>query len=58
MNELYRETGRLTTQLNWLKKSEPTLQRYMREMSILGITPSPNTSQPTPEHKIYPYWLR
>lgn len=38
--------------------SRPTVQRYMREMCIAGIAPGPNTSQPYPEHKVYPYLLR
>jgi putative transposase len=38
--------------------SRPTVQNYMREMCIAGIAPGPNTSQPGPEHKIYPYLLR
>jgi putative transposase len=38
--------------------SRPTVQRYMREMGISGIAPGPNTSQPHPGHKIYPYLLR
>lgn len=38
--------------------SRPTVQSYMREMGIAGIAPGPNTSQPSPEHKIYPYLLR
>jgi putative transposase len=38
--------------------SRPTIQAYMREMGIAGIAPGPNTSKPTPGHKIYPYLLR
>ncbi len=38
--------------------SRPTVQRYMREMGIAGISPGPNLSKPGPEHKIYPYLLR
>jgi putative transposase len=37
--------------------SRPTIQAYMREMGIAGIAPGPNTSKPTPGHKIYPYLL-
>jgi len=33
--------------------SRPTVQGYMREMGIAGIAPGPNTSQPSPEHKIF-----
>ncbi len=38
--------------------SRPTVQQYMREMGIAGIAPGPNTSQPHPAHKTYPYLLR
>ena len=38
--------------------SRPTVQGYMRDMDIAGIAPGPNTSQPSPEHKVYPYLLR
>jgi putative transposase len=38
--------------------SRPTVQSYMREMGIAGIAPGPHTSQPSPEHKVYPYLLR
>ncbi len=38
--------------------SRPTVQGYMRAMGIAGIAPGPNTSQPSPEHKVYPYLLR
>jgi putative transposase len=38
--------------------SRPTVQRYMREMGIAGISPGPNLSQRNLEHKIYPYLLR
>jgi len=38
--------------------SRPTVQQYMREMDIAGIAPGPNTSQPHPAHKTYPYLLR
>lgn len=34
------------------------VQRLMREMGIEAIYPRPNTSQPAPGHKIYPYLLR
>jgi putative transposase len=37
--------------------SRPTVQRYMREMCIFGVVPGPKTSQPAPEHAIYPYLL-
>ena len=38
--------------------SRPTVQNYMREMDIAGITPGPNLSKRHQEHKIYPYLLR
>lgn len=38
--------------------SRPTVQGYMREMGLAGVAPGPNTSQPSPEHKVYPYLLR
>ncbi len=38
--------------------SRPTVQRYMREMEIAGISPGPNLSKPRLEHKTYPYLLR
>jgi putative transposase len=38
--------------------SRPTVQAYMREMGFAGIAPGPNTSQPAPEHQIFPYLLR
>jgi putative transposase len=41
-----------------LSISRPTVQHYMREMCIAGIAPGPNTSQPHPMHKAYPYLLR
>jgi putative transposase len=40
------------------KVSRPTVQRYMREMGIQGISPGPNLSKADAEHKIYPYLLR
>jgi putative transposase len=38
--------------------SRPTVQRYMREMGIAGISPGPNLSKRSAEHKTYPYLLR
>lgn len=38
--------------------SRPTVQRYMREMGIAGITPGPNLSKAALQHKKYPYLLR
>jgi len=34
------------------------VQRHMREMGIAAIVPGPNTSQPAPEHRVFPYLLR
>jgi putative transposase len=34
------------------------VQRHMREMGIAAIVPGPNTSQPAPEHQVFPYLLR
>lgn len=33
-------------------------QRLMRLMGIQSVAPKPNTSQPHPQHKVYPYLLR
>ena len=38
--------------------SRPTIQAYMREMGIFALVPGPHTSQPAPQHQIYPYLLR
>lgn len=34
------------------------VQRLMRLMGIQSVAPKPNTSQPHPQHKVYPYLLR
>jgi putative transposase len=34
------------------------VQRLMRLMGIAALGPKPNTSQPAPGHKVYPYLLR
>ena len=34
------------------------VQRLMRVLGLAGMAPGPNTSQPHPEHKRYPYLLR
>lgn len=34
------------------------VQRLMQRMGLYGMAPGPNTSQPHPEHKVYPYLLR
>ena len=34
------------------------VQRLMRRMGLEGIAPGPRTSQPHPEHTVYPYLRR
>ena len=34
------------------------VQRHMREMGIVGISPGPNLSRRNPAHRVYPYLLR
>ena len=34
------------------------VQRLMHRMGLVGIAPGPGTSQPHPEHRVYPYLLR
>jgi putative transposase len=34
------------------------IRRLMRKLGLWAIRPKRNTSQPHPEHKIYPYLLR
>ena len=34
------------------------VQRLMRVLGLAGMAPGPNTSEPHPEHKVYPYLLR
>lgn len=34
------------------------IQRLMQKMGLQAIVPQPRTSQPAPEHKVYPYLLR
>ena len=34
------------------------VRRLMRMMGLVSIAPKPNTSRPSPEHKVYPYLLR
>jgi putative transposase len=46
----------LCTEGRWI--SRPTVQCYMREMGIAGISPGPNLSKRRAAHKIYPYLLR
>jgi len=40
------------------KINRKRIQRLMRLMGLEAIYPKPRTSQPHPEHKIYPYLLR
>jgi len=51
-----RITVTLCKEGRWI--SRPTVQCYMREMGIAGISPGPNLSQRNIEHKLYPYLLR
>jgi putative transposase len=51
-----RITVTLCKEGRWI--SRPTVQCYMREMGIAGISPGPNLSKRSTEHKIYPYLLR
>ena len=34
------------------------VQRLMRTLGLVGMAPGPKTSEPHPEHRIYPYLLR
>lgn len=34
------------------------VQRLLRRLGLMGMAPGPNTSQPHPQHKVYPYLLR
>jgi putative transposase len=64
IDEIYTEypfygSRRITIVLsNEMSISRPTVQRYMREMGIAGISPGPNLSQRAAAHKRYPYLLR
>ncbi len=47
----------------WLQRAgeevnEKRIRRLLRTMGLLAIYPGPKTSQPDPEHRIYPYLLR
>jgi putative transposase len=48
--DLHRQAGLLV--------ARPTVQKYMREMGIFSLLPGPHTSQPAPEHQVFPYLLR
>ena len=39
------------------KVNRKWVRRLMRKMGIKSVAPSPNTSKPSPEHKVYPYLL-
>ena len=48
---------------DWLRDKGPgvnhkRVERLMRKMGLLAITPGPHTSKPAPGHKFYPYLLR
>jgi putative transposase len=51
---------RITAQLRRDGKviNRKAVQRYMREMGIMGICPGPNLSRRNQEHRVYPYLLR
>jgi putative transposase len=34
------------------------MQRLMRVMGLESVAPKPNTSEPAPDHPVYPYLLR
>jgi putative transposase len=40
------------------KINRKRVQRLMRKLGLAGMAPGPNTSEPHPQHKIYPYLLR
>jgi len=40
------------------KINRKRVQRLMRQMGIAALGPKPNTTKPSPGHKIYPYLLR
>ena len=40
------------------KINRKRVQRLMRKMGLEAVYPRPRTSQPHPEHKVYPYLLR
>ena len=47
---------------DWLRRdghavNRKRVQRLMRKMGIRSVAPGPNTSKPSPEHKVYPYLL-
>ena len=44
--------------LQGYKINRKRVQRLMRGMGLAGMAPGPHTSQPHPQHKVYPYLLR
>lgn len=40
------------------KVNRKRVQRLMQRMGLVSIAPKPNTSRPSPRHKVYPYLLR
>lgn len=50
MRDYLRRTGH--------KVNRKRVQRLMRLMGLRSVAPTPNTSKPAPEHKVYPYLLR
>lgn len=48
---------------DWLNRlgyrvNRKRVRRLMRKMGLRSVAPTPNTSKPAPEHKVYPYLLR
>jgi len=48
---------------DWLERqgrrvNRKRVRRLMRKMGLFSVAPKPNTSRPSPQHKIYPYLLR
>ena len=51
---------RMTAQLRTrgVMVNRKRVQRLMRQLGLAGMAPGPHTSQPHPEHRVYPYRLR
>jgi len=47
-----------TLRAEGLQVNRKHMQRLMRVMGLESVAPKPNTSEPHPEHPIYPYLLR
>ncbi len=48
---------------DWLQRqghavNRKRVRRLMRKMGLVSVAPKPDTSRPSPKHKIYPYLLR